>query len=497
MLRLYFPSPMLSAPTQTAIELPNPLARPKAPSLLQELRQYAAEPLASEQAAILSSGKGRLWWAGVGASLALTVSAVQANPKLWPVISYVGASVAIALATGASLEEAKGKAHHRMATTIRTARPDSAIASAWLNTEARQLRGFDKLVSQHLFEDWLNSGQAPALTIAAQPIADAPSLPVAEDLGRNPQSALIGGVSGAGKGVFYLQALAHLKAAHPETQVMLINPKQSGGELGTGKAPALVLSRDISSGSSPDESALWLWDCVEQFKRWTGPKLLIIDEMASVMATLKLAARSLQILPKFREFLSHITSMGDSERHWLWLVSQDCSTEGLGMSSSLRANLRAIGLIAPHNRQALKAFLAGGWLPMPDGGRAELDALMQASEVGRAVFDGKQALWLPMARLENLTGWDRDSGSPVASSPTKTAAAPFWDDAPELDYFDVWAEWLHNRPSKQVTVRQACQGAPRLVRTTAEGTREAFRQLARMNLGTFDEATDTFTVASP
>jgi hypothetical protein len=219
--------------------------------------------------------------------------------------------------------------------------------------------------------------------------------------------------------------------------------------------------------------------------------------MASVMATLKLASRSLQILSKFREFLCHITSMGDSERHWLWMVSQDCSTEGLGINSSLRANLRAIGLIAPHNRQALKAFLAGGWLPMPDGGRAELDALMQASEVGRAVFDGKQALWLPMARLENLTGWDRDSGSPVASSPTQAAAAPFWGEALELDYFDVWAEWLHNRPSKQVTVRQACQGAPRQVRTAAEGTREAFRQLERMGLGTFDPATDTFTVASP
>lgn len=478
-----------------AIELPNPLARPKAPTLIQELRQYAAEPLASQQAAIVAGGKAGLLWAAAALAVALAALGIQTNPRAWLGIAYAGGSVGITLASMARLESAKSDAHQGIAAALTEARPHREIAAHWLKTEARQLRGFDQLVSQYLFEDWVTN-QAPALTIAAQQITEAPAaaaLPPAEDLGQNPQSALIGGVSGAGKGVFYLQALAHLKAAHPETQIMLINPKQSGGELGTGQAPALVLSRDISKGSSPDESALWLWDAVEQFKRWHGAKLLIIDEMASVMATLKLSSRSLQILPKFREFLSHITSMGDSERHWLWLVSQDCSTEGLGISSNLRANLRAIGLIAPHNRQALQAFLSGAWLPMPDGGRAELDALMQASEVGRAMFDGKQARWLPMARLDNLTGWDRDNGKPTTTAPQ---AAPFWEEPPALDYFDIWAEWLHNASDRKVTVRQAQQSAPRQVRTTADGTREAFRQLQRMGLGTFDPDTDVFTVAT-
>jgi hypothetical protein len=481
------------------MDLPNPLARQKAPSLLAELRQYAVEPLASEQAAIMATGKSQLWWAGAGFSMALTVTALQAAPRAWPLLSYLGSSVAIALATGAAIEDSKGKAHHAIATAIRSARPHRDIAANWLKTEARQLRGFDERVSQYLFDSWVSSGDAPVLAIAAQ-VANADEPPVephppAEDLGKNPQSALIGGVPGAGKGVFYLQALAQLKAHHPDIKVMLINPKQSGLELGTGKAPALVLSRDFANGGTPDDSALWLWDCIEQFKRWHGPKLLIIDEMASVMATLKLAGRGLQVLPKFREFLSHITSMGDSERHYLWLVSQDCSTDGLGISAALRATLRAIGIVAPHNRQALGAFLSGGWLPVPDGGRTALDAIMQSSEVGRAIFDGKQGRWLPMTRMENLTGWDRDNGQPVAKSLAK-AAEPFWDQTPELDYFDIWAEWLHNRPAQKATVRQACQSAPRQVRTTADGTREAFRQLERMGLGTFDPATDEFTVAS-
>jgi hypothetical protein len=483
---------MLSSPP--AIELSNPLARPKAPTLIQELRQYAAEPLASQQAAIVAGGKAGLLWAAAALAVALAALGIQTNPRAWLGIAYAGGSVGITLASMARLESAKSEAHQGIAQALVEARPHRDIAAHWLKTESRQLRGFDQLVSQYLFEDWVNN-QAPALTIAAQPITDAPLLPVAEDLGRNPQSALIGGVPGAGKGVFYLQALAHLKQQHPDAKVMLINPKQSGLELGTGQAPAIVLSRDFANGGSPDDSALWLWDCIEQFKRWNGPKLLIIDEMASVMATLKLSARSLQILPKFREFLAHITSMGDSEQHWLWLVSQDCSTDGLGISAALRATLRAIGIVAPHNRQALGVFLSGGWLPMPDGGRAELDSLMQSSKVGRAIFDGKQGRWLPMTRLDNLTGWDRDNGKPTTTAPQ---AAPFWEEAPPaLDYFDIWAEWLHNRPTKTITVRQACQGAPRQVRTAADGTREAFRQLERMGLGTFDPATDTFTVASP
>ena len=511
-------------PQTPVVETPQPLAHIKAPTLIQELRQYAAEPLASEQAAIIASGKARLCWITAGASLGLAFTIALKSPQHRLLIGYVGSSAAAALATSAALEGSKAKAHHGIATTLTTTRPPRAIASIWLKTEARQLKGFDQLVSQHLFAQWVQ--EHPALTIAAQTVTDSPALPVAQDLGQKPGSALIGGVPGAGKGITYLQALAHLKREHPETQVMLINPKASGGETGTAKAPALVLSKDFANDGTPDELAAWLWDCIEQFKRWEGPKLLIIDEMASVMATLKLASRGLQILPKFRAFLSHITSRGDSERHWLWLISQDCSTDGLGISAALRATLRAVGIVSPKNRQALQAFLSGGWLPVPDGGKAELEKIMEASPVGRAIFDGKQGRWLPMQRLENLTGWDRDTGKPVtlknlpSSISPQSDSANFWDRPPlpqesdpqgtnfplgeaiaplplELDYFDIWQEWLHNCPDGKCTVRKAQQSAPKRVRTDAAGTREAFKQLQRMHFGWFDEEANCFITAKP
>ena len=484
---------MISTPVR--IETPQPLARIKQPTLLQELRQYTAEPVAAESAAILATGKARLWLMATGAALALTITAARNHQAQWLPIAYVGGSVTVSLLTGASLEGSKAKAHSDIAIAINTARPKGAIASAWLSTEARQLKHFDKLVSEHLFSQWRI--EQPALTVAAQSLPAA-VLPPAEDLGQQPKSALIGGVPGSGKTLFYLNALAHLKQHHPEFQVMLINPKSTTTERGTDSAPALVMSRNFSKGE-PDELALWLWDCIEQFNRWEGPKLLILDETAAVMGALKLASRSLQIMPKFKSWLTNITSMGDSDRHLVWFVSQDCSADGLGLSSALRATMRAIALVAPHNRQALQAFLAGQWVPLPEGGQAELDQLMDSSEVNRAIFDGKQRRWLPLEKLPNLTGWDRDNGKAIPQEACSAIApaqpAPFWEEEPEFDYFDLWKEWLQNR-TEPTTVRDATRLAPRQVRVNGTGTIEAFKQLERMKFGQYDVATKTFTVAT-
>ena len=116
----------------------------------------------------------------------------------------MGGSAAVALLTGASVEGSKAKAHQDIAIAINTARPKGAIASTWLSTEARQLKHFDKLVSEHLFSQWLI--EQPALTVAAQSLPAA-ALPPAEDLGQQPKSTLIGGVPGSGKTLFYLNAL--------------------------------------------------------------------------------------------------------------------------------------------------------------------------------------------------------------------------------------------------------------------------------------------------
>jgi hypothetical protein len=471
----------------------SPLAKVKAPTLLQELRHYEGERVLSDQAAITAHAKAALWIAGIlGAGLA-TVTAVQAHPKHWLPISYVGASISSSLAVGAAIELNRGKAHYRISNALETVRPVIQVAQQWQGEQTVQLQGFERLVSRYLFDEWLAEQESPAIDVeTAQPIQIAPGHDPAQDLGQFPQSALIAGVPGAGKGVFMLAALASLKAHHPEIQCFILDPKASEKEAGMMNAPAVVWRKQISK-MSPDDGAAWVMARVEDFKAVTGPKLLVVDEMASVMASLKLASRSMQAAPSFRAFISHITSMGDSERHYLWMLSQDASTEGLGISSALRATLRAVGIISPKNKQALSAFLAGNWLPLPEDGRAGLDALMQASPVGRALFDGKLGKWMSAPVLANLTGWNRDSQeSLLPAQPLQQGQqdpSNFWE---ALNYLEVWEEWLSNRPDGKCTVRKAQQSAPIAVRTNSAGVKTVFEQLERMELGLYDRDAGEF-----
>ena len=110
-------------------------------------------------------------------------------------------------------------------------------------------------------------------------------------------------------------------------------------------------------------------------------------------------------------------------------MTQSPQVKDLGMSGGVRANLRVIGLVSPKNMTAVEALVSTQLIPKPDGGMDELRSIMAASPVGRAVFDGKIARWLPMPKLENHSGFDRDNRSlsdevPEVQSPSQPIAPP-------------------------------------------------------------------------
>ena len=110
-------------------------------------------------------------------------------------------------------------------------------------------------------------------------------------------------------------------------------------------------------------------------------------------------------------------------------MTQSPQVKDLGMSGGVRANLRVIGLVSPKNMTAVEALVSTQLIPKPDGGMDELRSIMAASPVGRAVFDGKIARWLPMPKLENHSGFDRDNRSlsdevPETRSTSPTIAPP-------------------------------------------------------------------------
>jgi hypothetical protein len=254
-----------------------------------------------------------------------------------------------------------------------------------------------------------NAGNMVAASPSMQHIVS-PVWNPAQDLGENPQSALIVGVPGAGKGVTVSVAVRVLKERNPNLKVFVIDPKASPKERGYWESIADdYRCFSLKNCEDPDEGAAWLLRCMEAFRRLPGPKLCIFDELMTAATELELADSKLKALPKLKKFVVGLVGQGDSEGEWLWAMTQSPQVKDLGMSGGVRANLRVIGLVSPKNMTAVEALVSTQLIPKPDGGMDELRAIMDASPVGRAVFDGKIARWLPMPKLENHSGFDRDN----------------------------------------------------------------------------------------
>lgn len=276
----------------------------------------------------------------------------------------------------------------------------------------------------------------------------------AQDLGENPQSALIVGVPGSGKGMMISNAIRFLKGKHPDLKVFVIDPKASPKERGYWESIADEYHAfSLKNCANPDEGATWLLDCMDAFRRLPGPKLCIFDELMTAATELELADSKMKALPRLKKFVVGLVGQGDSEGEWLWAMTQSPQVKDLGMSGGVRANLRVIGLVSPKNQTAIEALVSTQLIPKPDGGMDELREIMKASPCGRAVFDGKIARWLPMPLLENHSGFDRDNRSIVAPTLSTSPSIAVVDVSDDVQSDEPW-EASHPIEVEAVEVEQ-------------------------------------------
>ena len=230
------------------------------------------------------------------------------------------------------------------------------------------------------------------------------------DLGQNPQSALIAGVPGSGKGILVSNAVRVLRQNHQALKVMMIDPKGDPKEKGYW-APVtdVYRSMNLMDCDDPDEGASWLLACMDEFRKLPAPKLLIFDEMLAASVEISLAHKDFKAPQRMKKFVSGIIAQGDSQAVWLWAMSQSVQVADLGFGGGVRGNLRVIGIISPKNTTAIEALTSTRLIPPPTGGMDELREIMKASPVDRAFYDGKLSRWLPMPKLENHSGFDRDN----------------------------------------------------------------------------------------
>jgi hypothetical protein len=237
---------------------------------------------------------------------------------------------------------------------------------------------------------------------------------IATDLGNNPQSALIFGTPGAGKGMNISNAIRTMRAKYPKVTVMMIDPKGNPAERGYWENQVDIFESKPILKVHPRSAAEWMLDCADQFRRLDGPKLLIWDELYATVTVLKsqnvaTGKEPFPCLTDFQVFISTHLSLGPSEGIWVWGMSQSANLSDLGLTSGGLSTTRIIALVSPDNTGAIEGLYATKAITAPKGGMETIERLMEASPVGRACYDGKTKRWYPMARLENHSGFDRDN----------------------------------------------------------------------------------------
>jgi len=251
------------------------------------------------------------------------------------------------------------------------------------------------------------------------------------DLGQNPQSALIAGVPGSGKGILVSNAVRVLRQKHQALIVMMIDPKGDPKEKGYWQGVVNIYrSMNLMNCDDPDEGASWLLSCMDEFRKLPAPKLLIFDEMLAASVEISLAHKDFKAPQRMKKFVSGIIAQGDSQGVWVWAMSQSVQVADLGFNGGVRGNLRVIGIISPKNTTAIEALTSTQLIPKPVGGMDELRAIMKASPVDRAFYDGKISRWLPMPKLENHSGFDRDNRTIEANPTISKKQAETYQDKP-------------------------------------------------------------------
>ncbi|KAM3113049.1 hypothetical protein [Phormidesmis sp. 146-33] len=243
------------------------------------------------------------------------------------------------------------------------------------------------------------------------------------DLGQNPQSALIAGIPGSGKGMVVSNALRVLKQKHPALKVFVIDPKFDPNERGYWDSVAdIYRGKAFEDLDDADEGATWILRCLREFQKLPAPKLLIFDESLNVSNVLGLADKEMKAPQKVKLMLSSAITGGDSRGIWAWVLGQSVQVQDLPFNGGVRGNLRVLAIVSEKNLTAIEPLLSTKLIPPPSGGMAELRRLIKASPCNRAFFDGKSSQWLSMPRLENHSGFDRDNRTIEAPSTVRNDA---------------------------------------------------------------------------
>ncbi|MBD2168619.1 hypothetical protein H6G04_30020 [Calothrix membranacea FACHB-236] len=231
------------------------------------------------------------------------------------------------------------------------------------------------------------------------------------------RNTLIIGAQGSGKGLTVSNALDAVKAKNPDTTIFYVDPKNDEKETGYFDGRVDILRRIKGLEKSPSAVVEWFKAAVKEFQSVPGKKLLVLDEATFLSTLMKNEGEG----NWFKSLIVGLVSVGDSAGWNIWIVCLNPNTDDIGISGGLRSQLMPLALITADSLATYTALIATQWLPKDKKLPSErIQELCNDSGINRCYYYGKFNAWNPLPKMQNFSGYDRDSRKYLEGSLSKS-----------------------------------------------------------------------------
>ena len=244
-------------------------------------------------------------------------------------------------------------------------------------------------------------------------------LPLVEDLARQVKNTLIAGKGGCGKGMIVSNAGRKVKGYHPDTLIYFIDLKDKHEERSYWSFADVYANRNCRD-LDPVEIWDWVESCIREFQSLPAPKLLIVDEVKFLSASLGIVKGNYN---KFWHVINAFTSLGDADGIHVWLMTQATHAKAIGDGGADLGQFRVIGVVDSSDTGYYDTLVGTNAVQKHSGDPSFVkQTLIARSPVGRVYFDSKTSKWQALPRLDNYSHIDRDAGAVnLPPSPSKAA----------------------------------------------------------------------------
>ena len=272
--------------------------------------------------------------------------------------------------------------------------------------------------------------------------------PVDYLIGDRLRTALVVSVSGGGKDFLLSNAVRQFLELYPQFSVIVMDCKDDPKEYSYfADLPRVKVYRLNLAVSSDSTIAAWGDAVIDDFNSRPEKTLLVCNEGTLVREKSK----------RYVDAIASLVSSGDSRQKYGWEAGQSGHTDDLKINGAARSRFRPMVIAMQSEEMQVEAILRAKWLADSASDMQACRSEMRRSPVGRAWSDGQR--WYAMPKLDNYSGYDRDSRSVVETQkpPQDTEASPPSDPKSTLSKptlstkelmlaISLLAEWIEANP---------------------------------------------------